>query len=102
ETKPWEETPRNCRCRDRHLRCDSIVGMAKYLKRACPKCDGYLRIVMPELKTKPVQAINGVCFGCGYRLAWILIKNRQSPSPLVSNQKRSLNFATTSPLPLSK
>jgi hypothetical protein len=34
--------------------------MAKYLQRSCPKCNGYLGIVIPERKAKmPVQAING-------------------------------------------
>jgi hypothetical protein len=47
--------------------------MAKYLHRACPKCKGYLVIVIPEWKTKiAVQAINGRCLKCGYRLAWVL------------------------------
>jgi hypothetical protein len=33
--------------------------MAKYLQRSCPKCSGYLGIVVPERKGKmPVQAIN--------------------------------------------
>jgi len=32
--------------------------MAKYLQRSCPKCNGYLGIVVPERKAKmPVQAI---------------------------------------------
>ena len=45
--------------------------MAKYLARSCPKCNGYLGIVVPEGKAKtPVQAINGRCLKCGYRLAW--------------------------------
>src|SRR6266487_3301802 len=48
--------------------------MAKYLQRSCPKCNGYLGIVVPERKAKmPVQAINGrclkmwlsACVGCG-------------------------------------
>jgi hypothetical protein len=34
--------------------------MAKYLARSCPKCNGYLGIVVPERKAKmPVQTING-------------------------------------------
>ena len=50
--------------------------MARYLKRSCPKCSGYLGIVVPQRKTKtPVQAINGrclkmwlsACVGCGLR-----------------------------------
>ena len=44
-------------------------NMAKYVQRSCPKCDGYLGIVVPERKAKmPVQAINGRCLKCGYRL----------------------------------
>jgi hypothetical protein len=47
--------------------------MAKYLKRSCPKCDGYLGIVVPERKPKiPVQAINGRCLNVsiGLRGCW--------------------------------
>jgi hypothetical protein len=55
--------------------------MAKCLNRACPKCNGDLGIVVPERKVKkPVQAINGLCLKCGYRLAWILIVDRRSSS----------------------
>ena len=36
--------------------------MAKYLQRACPKYNGYLRILVSERKLKmPVQAINERC-----------------------------------------
>jgi uncharacterized protein with PIN domain len=45
-------------------------NMAKF-QRSCPKCNGYLGIVVPEQEVKvPVQAINGRCLKCGYRLAW--------------------------------
>ena len=38
--------------------------VAKYLQRPCPRCGGYLGIVVPERKAKiPVQAINGRVFG---------------------------------------
>jgi hypothetical protein len=48
--------------------------MAKYLQRRCPRCKGYLGIVLPEGNTKvPVRAINGLCFVCGYRLAWLVV-----------------------------
>jgi hypothetical protein len=34
--------------------------IAKYLQRCCPRCNGYLGIVIPKRKAKlPVQAING-------------------------------------------
>jgi C4-type Zn-finger protein len=52
--------------------------MAKYLQRSCPKCNGYLGIVVPEGKPKmPVQAINGRCLKCGYRLAWVLVLGKR-------------------------
>jgi hypothetical protein len=50
--------------------------MAKYLQRSCPKCDGYLGIVVPEPKAKlPVQGDQwavremwlSVCLGVGSR-----------------------------------
>ena len=54
--------------------------MAKYLQRSCPKCNGYLGIVVPERKAKmPVQAINGRCLKCGYRLAWVLVRGTAPP-----------------------
>jgi hypothetical protein len=41
-----------------------------------PVPNGYLGIVVPEQKAKkPVQAINGRCLKCGYRLAWGFIRN---------------------------
>ena len=43
-------------------------SVAKYLQRSCPKCNGYLGIVVPA------QAINGRCLKCGYRLAWVLVR----------------------------
>ena len=56
-------------------------NMAKYLQRSCPKCNGYLGIVVPERKAKmPVQAINGRCLKCGYRLAWVLVRGKRQPN----------------------
>src|SRR5882724_8164316 len=56
--------------------------MAKYLARSCPKCNGYLGIVVPERKAKlPVKAINGRCLTCGYRLAWVVILGRSLARP---------------------
>jgi hypothetical protein len=51
--------------------------MAKYLQRSCPKCCGYLGIVVPERNAKmPVQAINRRCLKCGCRLAWMLVRGK--------------------------
>ena len=53
--------------------------MATYLARSCPKCDGYLGIVLPEPgRNVPVRAVNGHCLKCDYRLAWIVIKGKRA------------------------
>src|SRR4029077_6434139 len=49
-----------------------------------PKCNGYLGIVVPERKAKPVQAINGRCLKCGYRLAWVLVCGNVSLANLLN------------------
>jgi hypothetical protein len=54
--------------------------MAQYLQRSCPRCAGYLGIVVPERNAKkPVQAIDGRCLKCGYRLhGFWFVEKRQS------------------------
>jgi C4-type Zn-finger protein len=53
--------------------------MAKYLARSCPRCAGYLGIIMRKpAHNIPLQAINGRCLACGYRLAWVLVQGRKS------------------------
>ena len=52
--------------------------MAKFLARSCPRCSGYLAIVLPESKRNiPLQAINGRCLQGNHRLAWILIRGKE-------------------------
>jgi hypothetical protein len=49
--------------------------MTKYLARSCPRCRGYLGIILREpSRNTPLQAINGHCLECDYRLAWILVR----------------------------
>jgi hypothetical protein len=49
--------------------------MAKYLARSCPRCNGYLGIVLREPgRNVPLQAVNGHCLRCDYRMAWIVIR----------------------------
>jgi hypothetical protein len=49
--------------------------MARYLFRSCPRCAGYLGIVLREPgRNTPLQAVNGHCLKCDYRLAWIVIR----------------------------
>jgi hypothetical protein len=52
--------------------------MVKYLARSCPRCRGYLGIVLRKPgRNIALQAINGHCLECGYRLAWILVRGRR-------------------------
>ena len=49
--------------------------MARYLARSCPRCNGYLGIVLREPgRNVPLQAVNGHCLRCDYRMAWIVIR----------------------------
>jgi len=42
--------------------------MAKYLSRNCPRCNGYVGIVLREPgRNTSLQSVNGQCLGCGYR-----------------------------------
>jgi hypothetical protein len=57
--------------------------MAKYLARSCPRCTGYLGIVLPEPRRNiRLQAINGRCAECGYRMAWLLVRGRRTAAGL--------------------
>jgi hypothetical protein len=51
---------------------------AKYLARNCPRCHGYLGVALgKQRRNARVQAVNGHCARCGYRLAWLLFRGRQ-------------------------
>jgi hypothetical protein len=51
--------------------------MAKYLARPCPRCNGYLGIVLREPRRNTgLRAICGHCFRCHHRLAWTLIRGK--------------------------
>ena len=64
--------------------------MATYLARPCPRCNGYLGIVLREPGSNmPVRAVNGHCIKCGYRLAWIVIKGKQT----ARQQSRKARYA---------
>jgi hypothetical protein len=83
--------------------------MAKYLYRSCPRCNGYVGIVLPEpARNAPVQAVNGHCLRCGWRLSWIVIRGGLnelscpclSRSPL--SQVRSAESSAGSDSPISE
>jgi len=44
--------------------------MARYLARACPRCNGYVAIVIREVgRNIPLQAVNGRCQPVYLRMA---------------------------------
>src|SRR5262249_54365245 len=72
-------------CQVRHLRRDSIARWPSIYNAPVSR-ERYLGIVVPERKAKmPVQAIDGRCGKCGYRLAWVLVgEKRLLANPLSS------------------
>jgi hypothetical protein len=66
--------------------------MAKYLYRSCPRCNGYVGIVMrqPE-RDMPLQAVNGRCVRCRYRFAWIVIRGGRSSGSVKARQRLRLH-----------
>jgi hypothetical protein len=47
--------------------------MAKYLAQTYPRCNGYVGIIMRDPgRNVPLQAVNGHCLDCGYRMSWIV------------------------------
>ena len=64
--------------------------MARYLARACPRCNGYVGITIRELgHNVPVQAVNGRCSQCPYRKAWIVITGKAPGSGKFRKATRS-------------
>jgi hypothetical protein len=63
--------------------------MAKYLCRSCPRCNGYVGIVLGEPgRNSPLQAVNGHCLRCGYRLAWIVIRGKRDSTRGLERERR--------------
>ena len=63
--------------------------MARYLARACPRCNGYVGIIIREPgRNVPVQAVNGRCTQCKYRMAWIVIEGRGTERALSGKRFR--------------
>jgi hypothetical protein len=66
--------------------------MRRYFAKSCPRCGNDVRITMRKpQKNAPVQAVDGRCAACSYRLAWLVLKGNKpgllktsfvpSPSP---------------------
>jgi hypothetical protein len=66
-----------CQCRgcsDKHAGV-----MARYLFRNCPRCAGYIGIVLRDPQPA-CPGRNGHCLNCDYRLAWIVIRGGRGHS----------------------
>ena len=64
--------------------------MARYLAIACPRCNGYVGIVIRDLaRNVPVEAVNGRCTRCPDRMAWILIAGQACRAAFLAIQNRS-------------
>jgi C4-type Zn-finger protein len=65
---------------------------AKYLQRSCPRCDGYVGIVLRDAgHNTQLQAVNGHCLGCGYRLAWIVIRGKRMETRRIEPKRSHRN-----------
>lgn len=52
--------------------------MTRYFTRSCPRSGGHVGITMREPETAlRLQAVNGKCVRCSYRLAWIVVKGNR-------------------------
>ena len=53
--------------------------MARYIDRVCPRCKGFLGIVIlkHERKGNDYQ-VNGLCATCGYQLKWKLVSGEKA------------------------
>ena len=59
------------------------VQMTRYLARACPRCKGYVDVMMPKPRRDiPLGAVNGKCVKCNYRMSWIIVSGGKKDSKL--------------------
>jgi hypothetical protein len=60
--------------------------------RSCPRCNGYVGIVIRESGRKtPLQAVNGRCTRCAYRMAWVVIRGRKTSLAFESRKPPSVS-----------
>jgi hypothetical protein len=63
--------------------------MIRYLARSCPRCGAYAGITMRDpVRSAPIQALNGRCVGCSYRLVWIVIRASKKDRQRVDGSMR--------------
>ena len=64
--------------------------MDRYLLRDCPRCRGFMGVIVRRPEGTSLQAVNGKCVRCRHRLAWIVIlgnrtqRTRLYPEPLIA------------------
>ncbi len=52
--------------------------MARHLARRCPRCDGYLGVVVCNRSPKSAtQPVTGLCAVCSHRMTWKLIHGKR-------------------------
>ena len=48
--------------------------MPRNFARICPRCNGYLGVVLGERSRKSMtQSVNGSCIVCSHKLTWTLV-----------------------------
>ncbi len=48
--------------------------MAKYIPHTCPKCGGYLGVVIPEpLEPTREIPVDATCLRCRYKMLWKIV-----------------------------
>jgi hypothetical protein len=84
-------------------RTEGIDSMARYLARACPRCIGYVGIVIRQPgRNVPLQAVNGRCTRCAYRLALIVIRSKAQKENSQKNSRAESKFLDPLPKNTSK
>ena len=54
--------------------------MARRLARICPRCNGYLGVVVDKPKAQSTsQSITGSCVVCSHKLRWTLFSGLRTP-----------------------
>jgi len=69
--------------------------MARYLARACPRSDGYVGIIIREAgRNVGLQAVNGHCTQCRYRMDWFVIRGKASSGDKIRKGKSYVTSKT--------
>jgi hypothetical protein len=65
------------------------TSMANYLCRSCPRCNGYVGIVLGEPDaTRHSGPSMVIAWGGGYRLAWIVIRGKRDTARGLERERR--------------